>query len=322
MNYYIKNFIQKPGQHQLMIGKTGTGKTQFLYQMLDLFRFHAPGETVVWHDIAKGDEILPILELWGKKETIQIIIPKGCDMIIPEKYADRAEFIYVDDASDVWHNLVKGSINIVSIRPFYLDPLQRVIHTANLFESLVELALNHNLPRPLCNIYDEFHNVAPARGYGYATSSTESRMQNASVNTIRQCTQQLRAEKIRWVASSHQWTQIQAGVRASFEWIAIKRGAWFPRNQDQEHLAEFNKLWRKTPTNQAYITIPDGYFIGPLNLAFYADGSSLGHVKYVTQYKYKAKRFDQNEGKSEGKDAREELRATIEGNAPGVQSSV
>lgn len=42
---FVKRYIQNPGQHLCTLGRTGTGKTQGLYWMVDLFREYAPDES-------------------------------------------------------------------------------------------------------------------------------------------------------------------------------------------------------------------------------------------------------------------------------------
>lgn len=78
-NYFITEFIQQPGQHLLELGRTGTGKTQFLYYVLDLLRNYAPDESIVWFDIGKGAEILTLAHYFG---PVNVISLDGCTVEI------------------------------------------------------------------------------------------------------------------------------------------------------------------------------------------------------------------------------------------------
>lgn len=54
IKFLISHFVKRPGQHLLELGSTGTGKTNFLYWLIDMFREYAPREALVWFDIGKA----------------------------------------------------------------------------------------------------------------------------------------------------------------------------------------------------------------------------------------------------------------------------
>jgi len=278
--YFVNHFIRRPGQHLLEIGRTGTGKTQFLYWLVDLLREYSPNEAIVWFDIGKGEEILTLVEYFGRVrgDPIRIATLPGCSIEIDGPKGIDLEFVAVSHCADIWSHLSPDHILIASFEPFLEDPNLAVRETAQMFKRLSHLAHRRRIQAPAAIIYDEFHNVCPASGYGFAGTGKEARLQTQSINLIRQNVQKLRSQKLRLICTTHQWTQLNRGVRASFEWLVPRRGALF--TGDEPRLKDFNPLWRRMQTNECYIVLPDGQFTKSLRLPYYQDGANLGRVLY------------------------------------------
>lgn len=278
--YFIQHFIRRWGQHLLEIGKTGTGKTQFLYWIVDLLREYSTDEAIVWFDLGKGEEILTLIEYFGRirGEPITIATLPGCEISIDYPPGVDIEFVTVAHCADIWKMIKPGQLLIASFEPFIEDPILALAETAAMFKELSHLAHRRGIYSPTAIIYDEFHNVCPAQGYGFAGSGKEGRIQTQSINLIRQNVQKLRSQGLRLICTTHQWTQMNRGVRASFEWIVPRRGSIF--GWDDQRLRDFNPLWRKMKTDMCYIVLPDGQFTGSLKLPYYQDGSKLGKIWY------------------------------------------
>lgn len=167
-----------------------------------------------------------------------------------------------------------------------------------MFISLIYLAHNHQIIKPLAIIYDEFHNVAPAKGYGFAGNGKEANLQIQATNYIRVNIQKLRTEGIRFIATSHAWQQLNLGVRSNFEWIVPRRGSFFGREEGR--LCSFNPRWGAMETNEAYICLPNRKYGGPFLLPFYEEGWKLGTVNY--RGIYGIKKDEPEEEEPEGRD--------------------
>lgn len=285
--FFIDRFIRRPGQHLLEIGKTGTGKTQFLYWIVDMLREYSPHEAIVWFDIGKGDEILTLVNYFGRlrQEPVRIATLPGCEIEIDGPDGIDLEFVTVARCADVWKQIRPGRLLIASFEPFIEDPNLAVRETAATFKELSYLAHRRGIYAPTAIIYDEFHNVCPAVGYGFAGTGKEGRLQTQSINLIRQNVQKLRSQRLRLVCTAHQWMQLNRGVRASFEWLVPRRGTIF--GWDDVRLRDFNPLWRRMRTDECYIVLPDGSFSRSLRLPYYTDGSLIGQVRYGGIYEVK-----------------------------------
>ena len=222
-------FIGRPGQHLCEIGRPGTGKTQGLYYLVDKI-MEAGREQILWFDIGKGDEILTLPHYFG---PTTIFTPPGCEVAI--QYRDPLdafgrpydiEFKTISRMADVWQNIQPGRINICSFDPFILDPGIILEQVSDLFERLIRLAFRRQVIRPLAIIYDEFHNVAPAHGYGFA-STPKRPPSSAGRSTSSSATSETPVEEYRMIVTAHEWQQLYKGVRTAFEWVMIRRGAKF-----------------------------------------------------------------------------------------------
>ena len=273
---FVKRFIQHPGQHLCTIGRTGTGKTQGLYWMVDLFREHAPDEAILWFDLGKGSEILTLAEYFG---PVTVWTLPGCNIEISAHKEYDIKFKEVASCRDIWRaSLTADRLNIASFEPFILDPTTYTREISRMFIDLVYAAHRRQIYRPLCMIADEFHNVAPAWGYGYAGEQSEKQAQNRAINYIRRNIQKLRNEGIRIIASTHEWNQMFQGVRTSFEWMLLRRGAKF--TSDEPKLRQYNPRWGGMETEEAYLVLPTRTYSRPLKMPHYVEGDRLGTVYY------------------------------------------
>jgi len=272
----VRRFIQSPGQHLCTLGRTGTGKTQGMYWLVDLMREHAPNEAILWFDLGKGSEILTLADYFG---PVTVWTLPGCEIEINAHREYDIQFRTVNSCRDIWRaSLTADRINVASFEPFILDPTIYTREISSMFIDLVYAAHRRQIYRPLSLIFDEFHNVCPAWGYGYAGDQQENRMQNRAINYIRRNIQKLRNEGIRIVASTHEWNQMFQGVRTSFEWLLLRRGAKF--TGDEPKLRQYNPRWGAMETEEAYLVLPTRTYSRPLRLPHYVEGSRLGTVLY------------------------------------------
>ncbi|TSA54942.1 MAG: hypothetical protein D4R45_03265 [Planctomycetaceae bacterium] len=284
--YLVYNFIKKPGQHMLEMGKTNSGKTQFLYWLVDKFLEAAPKEALVWFDIGKsqydpespykesGNEILTLLYYFS---PVRIILLTGCDIEIISKYPFDVEIVHVPTADKVWEQIDNSRLNIISIDPYIENEIIYSDQIAQMFRRLIWLANRSRIYRPMTIFYDEFHNVCPSHS---TVSDNRSSRQQTKINGImKRNIQKLRSIGIRIIATSHNYTQLFKPIRQSFEWLVPRRGTTF-YGSDEYVLSNFNPRWRKMASSQAYIVKPAGDHIGPLNYPLYAIPHDIGAVRY------------------------------------------
>lgn len=279
---FIRDFIRSPGQHLIEIGRPGTGKTQGLYWLIDYLREYSPKETILYFDIGKGEEILTLLHYFG---AATIFLLPGCslDMELFNGVDSHGrpydiKFKTITSPRYIWSSIERGRLNIASFEPFILDETVYLNEISELFTSLIRMAHRKAIKVPLTIIYDEFHNVAPSSGYGFAEDAKSARIQRKCLNRIKKNVQKLRVEKIRLIVSTHEWFQIFKGVRTAFEWILIRRGSSFAG--DVPNLAQFNPRWQRIPDGFCYIGLPDRSHSALMRLPYYLDGAKLGRIAY------------------------------------------
>lgn len=261
-------FIQRPGEHLLNLGITGSGKTQDLIWLLDAIISGAPNETILWNDAGKSGELL----LVGQFGPLHIILPEGMDIDIT---ADSVEYTktWFTDPADVWRSLHKGKINVLCVEPFIRKPQYFTPVITSVFSRLVDMAHDYQLPVPLSIFYDEFHRVAPGKGQAYDSRHA------AFGAEIQYNIETLRSLQVRFVASTHGWTKMRKGVRSSFNWFMINRGGSFT-SSEQPRLSRFNKRFEKLETHEAILAFPNKVFSDILEIPYYGEGWQYGQIHY------------------------------------------
>lgn len=268
---FSHEFLEKPGEHLIEVGITGSGKTQFLYWIIDGLVHKSPGEYIVWFDTGKSSELLTL----AKFKPLNIIIPSGNEVHIQNLMDYRVrEF---KNIKEIWCDLLdKDRINVVCIEPYILDPAIYTHFFKDLFKELIILAHDGAVPIPLAVFVDEFHRVAPSKG------NALDYKQFAMGAIIQHNIERLRSLHIRFICSTHGWSKIRAGARNSFNWIVARRGAHF--SSDQPKLHRFNPLFEKLTTDVGIITFPTKIFTDMVHFPYYEKGEDIGKVKYSGVY--------------------------------------
>lgn len=282
----IKRLWSRPGQHLLINGNTGSGKSQVINYCGEAILTYGKGERLLVNDRAKSSEILT----WALMRPLNLIIPQGCQVHIhikdkdgqlhklPEEPAAQAELLalqglqpihktYIKRFVEVWQHLEADKINILVIRPFIRKKKDYAAVIAGIFEELLDLAGDYRLPVPLCIIWDEFHEVAPSSGDKFGVSEL----------LIAQL-EDLRSKMIRFIASSHGWTKMVRGARISFPNICAKRGTVFEK--ENLRLRKFNPVFEALQPWESIFIFDDKTFTDKLELPHYTEGDKLGRVTY------------------------------------------
>ena len=212
---FQKEFIKKSGEHAVVYGTTGSGKTNFVLDLaLQLKKYNK--ETIIWRDYGKESEVLSLAQF----HSLKFFHPEGTisklnfDPDILEHELFYSEFKNIDD---ILNNLDKTAINVLSMRRYLMEPEYFTRFWSEFFTTFIQYALQNQLPRPLSFVIDEMNNICPAKGQGFTTE------QSALSNRIAFNIDNLRAMKTRLVATSQGLTKIKKNVRTQFQWLFFKR---------------------------------------------------------------------------------------------------
>lgn len=269
---FIDQFIKRPGQHMLVVGITGSGKTQTLYWLADLISHHTD-ETITWIDIGKNDEAFKLGEICEK--PMKVIVPSGCRV-----ESDDYDFELVEvnpmNLDNVWEHVEDGFVNIISIYRFILDPAVFTLTISDMFRGLIHKAHNYEIKTPLTIFADEFHNVAPSRNdaLDYKQYMTGAWIQ---VNI-----EKLRSLGVRLIASTHGWRKIRSGIRSSFNWLIFKRIS-DEIGRDQKKLNRFTPLLQSLQNHQCIIVFPNKRFTDKAITPFYGDANKRIYYRGILE---------------------------------------
>lgn len=270
----VSGVLKKPGAHVIEIGRSGSGKTQGLYYLLDGLHAYGKGDnTIVWMDTGKSSEFLTL----AKFRPLHILLPLGCKIEYePAPGAEKLDIkiTHLTDIRDVWHCLEKDRINVICFSRFVRGHAPHALIVSKIFRELINAAYDYNVPVPLDIIIDEFQFICPAR---HLAKSREH--YNAGMDVI-DSLWTMRSLGVRFVVAAQSWKVINVASRDTFDWILIRRGAEFGEGK----LRDYYPLWCRTPTDAAYLVYPDRNFSDDMiHLPFYGDGRQWGRVWYRGQ---------------------------------------
>lgn len=256
---FIKYFIKSPGEHCLIYGITGGGKTQLMYWLADLIS-HLTDETIVWFDIGKNDEAFKLSEIIEK--PLKVFVPAGCTIESEDYDFELYECNLNRFGYDIWKNIEKDKTNIISIYPFILDPVLFPDYTVEIFKQLVYLAHTYQLETPMTIFHDEFHRAAPNRD----TALHPKQYYTASY--IEFNVERLRSLEVRLIVSSHGTKKIRPGIRSCFNWKIYKR-IGEETGEDQKKAKRFSPMHQALRTHQCVIWFPWQTFTDRVITPFY-----------------------------------------------------
>jgi energy-coupling factor transporter ATP-binding protein EcfA2 len=257
--HFIFQFVFKKGDHLLIFGQTGAGKTQKLYFILNWLRHTR--ETMIWLDSAKNDEILPLFTMGA---PVNIICPKGCDVRITEydpeqkKYIrmkNHPEVVQVPDAGSVWWAIKKKHINILCLRNGFSSNDARISWMGELFETLSTWTRKKIMPHiyPFALFGDE----AQWFNTGLRVSSDQQRKQLSDLITEHALT--IRGPGGRLVFATQGYKNLPPAARENFQNNLICRNGQVTSDENPA-LSKFNPY-------VPYLKPEEGYFV-------YSDGNA------------------------------------------------
>ena len=274
INMFRRDFVNKFGQHMLICGITGSGKTQAMFWVVDEINAAETKETILWFDTGKSDvlrgstEFLTLLAF----DDLNVLVPEGCNIEI--KNEEVAELVKIRhfNVKNFWDKLDRKRINVATIEPFLkTDPVLYGKIFVELFKQLIEKAHNLSIKTPMAIFFDEFHRICPPR-----PQEAISRKHYMIGNILQMNIERLRSLGIRFVASTHGMTKMRSAVRSSFQWRLYKR--YIGGLTDEDRMKDYKALVMRLKEDEAIIVYPNGTFSDILSLPFY--GYFGGFVSY------------------------------------------
>jgi len=268
-----KHFLEKPGEHLIEVGITGSGKTQGLYYLLNGILDHNPNETILWITCGKSSEELKLMQFM----PTNFLYPyrRGLKIDLYQKTYPW-EMYQFTTLPEMFQHVNKGRLNILTLAPYYPDPDEYSIIAMELFKALIVLARDGKIIIPLAIFIDEFQMFAPARGQAL----TEHHKLGGV--WMQRNIDQLRSIGIRIVAATQSWKRVLQGVRTSFGCIMIRQGAEFPANEIKR-LAEGNENWQGLEKQEMIFTFRNRFYSEHIQLPSYGDGKEVGKITYDDQ---------------------------------------
>jgi len=219
-NKLKKDFYTNAGQHGWIVGTTGSGKTDFMIEVLRNLKETVPKETIIWRDYGKESEMLAILQF----HNIKLFHPTGTKIKISKMNKKQqnlldheVEFYEFKDAKDILNNLDKKGVNAIAERRFIKTPALFISFWSTFFQEFINMALSYELPRPLSFFIDEMNNITPADGHYFAQN------QGQLIQLLVYNAQNLRALEARLIPSTQGLASLNKGIRLQMQYYFFKR---------------------------------------------------------------------------------------------------
>lgn len=246
-DFYSK-FLMVKGTHCLIVGNTGSGKTQKGYWMAS---YLCELETIVWVDAGKNNEIIPLFYL-GK--PVRVICPVGTVLEFPGLPDElQPDIIPITFPRDVWDAVKKGAINIFAFRNTISDETEKAKWMSRIFQQLSIRTRLNEMPHifPMCIFIDEAQWIVTS----HRIKSSESRTKAAEV--ITENALEIRGSEGRLILLTQSFKNITVASRENMPAVLIGRRAEISTS-DSKVLAERSVYCGRYKSHQGLFVFPDG----------------------------------------------------------------
>jgi len=246
-DFYSK-FLMVKGTHCLIVGNTGSGKTQKGYWMVS---YLCELETIVWIDAGKNNEILPLFYL-GK--PVRVICPVGTTLEFPGLPDElKPDVIKITFSRDVWDAVKKGHINIFAFRNTIADEAKKARWMSEIFTHLSIRTRLNDMPSifPMSIFIDEAQWIVTS----HRIKSNESRTKAAEV--ITENALEIRGSEGRLILLTQSFRNITVASRENMPAVLIGRRAEIT-SSDSKVLAERSVYCGRYKSHQGLFVFPDG----------------------------------------------------------------
>ncbi|OPY31163.1 MAG: hypothetical protein A4E28_00010 [Methanocella sp. PtaU1.Bin125] len=271
-------YSAQDGQHMLVTGNTGAGKTQFLLNLVNDY-LKKTDHIIVWLDCGKSSELANL----GRMKKLRVYVPEGCDMEI------RVSPDYMDEwkgheiikfrptqMTKLWKGMSNKYINVISLLPYILTNVTMYVDMiGKLFSRLVVLAQREELTGRIELFCDEFHLICPEK----VNQLSDDHYQKGTI-VVRNA-EMIRSCGIGLKAAAPAVTKVRQAIRQCFTWRGIGRGTRF-LDDDDLPLKENNKLWIGLKPGEFFIADPNKRFTDkPVKVKYWGEGRDVAHVRYI-----------------------------------------
>jgi energy-coupling factor transporter ATP-binding protein EcfA2 len=266
MDNFARQCLGEPGQHVLIVGYTGSGKTTTMFWIYKAMGLYGK-DTRVWIDSMKSEEALTLLTMG----PVRFLIPAGCKLDIkfnpnykgPELHP--FEVVEMPDYMNPWKYLRADWSNVICLSAYLIDPAAYAAVMAAVFTNLIWSAHRKKIITPMALFVDEIHNIAPSNGHSYDRVHTKAGL------VVQHNVERLRSMGIRVIGSTQGNSKLRRGVRSCFNWLIVKRGSNFDRREEFT-LNNFNKKWAKLKNLQITIVFPNRTFSKLITIDYFPRG--------------------------------------------------
>ena len=244
---FLDDFIFLHGNHCVLPGTTGSGKTNKGYWLVNWLK-HT--EIQIWMDSGKSDEIIPLL---CQDMPVQIIVPKYSDVFIEERVHGKWQPIqnhplvtHVPDAGDAWWAIRKKHINIFAFRNAFWTTPARAEWMTELFETLATWSRLGRMPA----IFPFSLHMDETQWALSGTRITRDEDRTKSSEIITENALEIRSKGGRLIVYVQDFINIPPAIRQNLVCAILCRGAEIKSDQSKKFAAHCNPpAWVKAPAN-------------------------------------------------------------------------
>lgn len=284
----LHSFYNVVGQHGIIYGATGTGKTNT--ELNFLYQFYKRGEICIWNDLGKTradkgniSETLAITMF----APVKFLHPKGTIFKIESK--EELNYPYeiceFEDIYDLFDQIDPKYVTVISATKYIRDAVPRTEWLTDFFDELKDRAYRKRLPHQkkknagMAWFCDEIHKIVPPKRE--VLFPEQYRLINAIVDTV----EELRGLGVRVIATCHGITRIDKLIRQQFNWVFFKRlneKVWV----DCERLKMCQRIIASLPPEWMIVLYPDKVYSEPVGKIPLIK-IPRGFIHYGGRYEYK-----------------------------------
>ena len=198
----------RPGQHILVVGASGAGKTSTLFKVI--YNLWKQGETVIWRD----DANLEFLSL-VKVVPIKLFIPQGCRLHFEHKNVEKYYYDPFKKINEIFEHFDNEKLNVLLFDLYTIDAEVTIKFWITFFRQLYRYK-RLRLQESWTLAVDELNDIAPGTRRGVIKD------QIRLSSNLYMSAKKYRKMKLRLVGSTHNYNDLHAPLRGQFNYYIFK----------------------------------------------------------------------------------------------------